>query len=223
MKEADKTFAENKPFLQVILTVSNHRPFTFPDGRIDLKSREAGRSGGVKYADYCAGKFIKEAKQKPWFDNTIFVFVADHSSGSQGNQELNFDLHQIPLIIYGPKFVKPQKITYPISQIDTAPTLLSLMNIKESGFIGQNALSPDYETRLFMCNYQKIAYVCKNQCVIFSPVRHISFYRDNKLVSTVIANKDGTINAPDPQLAEVYKDAIAYFQHTDRWQTLLKE
>lgn len=223
LKEADKTFAENKPFLQVILTVSNHRPFTFPDGRIDLKSREAGRNGGVKYADYCAGKFIKEAKQKPWFNNTIFVFVADHSSGSQGNQELNFDLHQIPLIIYGPKFVKPQKITYPISQIDTAPTLLSLMNIKEGGFIGQNALSPDYESRLFMCNYQKIAYICKNECVIFSPVRHVSFYRDNKLVSTVIANKDGTINAPDPQLAEVYKDAIAYFQHTDRWQTLLKE
>lgn len=223
LKEADKTYAEGKPFMQFILTVSNHRPFTFPEGRIDLKSREAGRFGGVKYADYSVGRFIREAKQKPWYDNTIFVFVADHSSGSQGNQELNFPLHQIPLIIHGPKFVKPQKITYPISQIDTAPTLLSLMNIKEGGFIGQNALSPDYESRLFMCNYQKIAYVCKNECVIFSPVRHVSFYRDNKLIATKTARRDGSIDAPDAQLAEVYKDAIAYFQHTDGWQTFLKE
>jgi phosphoglycerol transferase MdoB-like AlkP superfamily enzyme len=63
IKEADKSYNNNKNFINLILTTSNHRPFTYPDGKIDIASK-TNRSGAVKYADYAIGKFIEKAKGK---------------------------------------------------------------------------------------------------------------------------------------------------------------
>ncbi|MDP2247980.1 MAG: sulfatase-like hydrolase/transferase, partial [Nitrosomonadales bacterium] len=72
----DKAADSDSPFFVQIMTTSNHRPFTFPDGRIDLP--QGNRRGAVKYTDYAIGKFIDDAKSKPWFEDTLFVIVADH-------------------------------------------------------------------------------------------------------------------------------------------------
>ena len=76
--------AAGKPFHFFLMTTSNHRPFTFPAGRIDLASKTSGRDGGVKYTDYAIGKFIAESAKKPWFKNTIFAIVADHCASAAG-------------------------------------------------------------------------------------------------------------------------------------------
>ena len=76
LKEADQDFANHKPFLFQIMTTSNHRPFTYPDGKIDIPSGK-GRDGGVKYTDYAIAQFIEQAKTKPWFADTVFVMVAE--------------------------------------------------------------------------------------------------------------------------------------------------
>lgn len=81
VREADESFKSGSPFLQVVFTTSNHRPYTYPEGRIDIPSH-TGRMGAVKYADYAVGAFVEEARSKPWFENTLFVFVADHGAGS---------------------------------------------------------------------------------------------------------------------------------------------
>jgi phosphoglycerol transferase MdoB-like AlkP superfamily enzyme len=60
------------------MTTSNHRPFSYPDNKIDIPSK-SNRDGAVKYADYAVGKLIENSKNKPWFDKTIFVFVDDHA------------------------------------------------------------------------------------------------------------------------------------------------
>ena len=69
-------------------------PYTYPEGRIDIPSH-TGRMGAVKYADYAVGSFVEEARTKPWFDNTLFVFVGDHGAGSAGKQALNTETHRI--------------------------------------------------------------------------------------------------------------------------------
>jgi phosphoglycerol transferase MdoB-like AlkP superfamily enzyme len=69
------------PFLLQLMTTSNHCPRTYPDNRIDIKSGN-GCDGAVKYTDYAIGEFLDQARKKPWFDNTIFIFVADHTVGS---------------------------------------------------------------------------------------------------------------------------------------------
>lgn len=94
VREADESCGRGKPFLQVVFTTSNHRPYTYPEGRIDIPSL-TGRMGAVKYADYAVGAFVEEARTRPWFDNTLFVFVGDHGAGSAGKQALNPETHRI--------------------------------------------------------------------------------------------------------------------------------
>ncbi|MFR4416816.1 MAG: LTA synthase family protein [Akkermansia sp.] len=78
VREADESCGRGKPFLQVVFTTSNHRPYTYPEGRIDIPSH-TGRMGAVKYADYAVGAFVEEARQT-LVDNTLFMF-ADHGAG----------------------------------------------------------------------------------------------------------------------------------------------
>jgi phosphoglycerol transferase MdoB-like AlkP superfamily enzyme len=108
LKLADADYARQQPFLLQLMTTSNHRPYTYPDNRIDIKSGN-GRDGAVKYTDYAIGQFLEQARQKPWFDNTIFIFVADHTAGSAGKEDLPITNYQIPLFIYAPKMIEASR------------------------------------------------------------------------------------------------------------------
>lgn len=224
IKEADASHAAGKPFFNFVLTTSNHRPYTYPDGKIPIPSK-SGRSGGVMYADYSIGRFMEEARKHPWFDDTVFVFVADHGASSSGREEIKQGNHHIPLIIYAPKFIKPERRDQPISQIDAVPTLLSLLHFKYTGqFYGMNALDPGYVSRLFLSNYQKLAYVKGNETVIMRPVRGVHFYRDGRQIGSAAAAKpQDRVKAPDASLQQVLDEGISYYQHSARWREFLKE
>jgi phosphoglycerol transferase MdoB-like AlkP superfamily enzyme len=76
------------------MSVSNHRPFTYPDGKIDIPSNQKSRIGGVKYTDYALKQFFEMAKKQPWYSNTVFVIVADHCASSSGKTELPLDKYE---------------------------------------------------------------------------------------------------------------------------------
>ena len=80
LREMNSRAATGQKVFAHVMTTSNHRPFTFPTGRIDIPSG-TGREGAVKYSDWAIGRFMREAETRPWFKDTIFVFVADHTSG----------------------------------------------------------------------------------------------------------------------------------------------
>ena len=122
----DTAVASGKPVFMHIMTTSNHRPFTYPDGRIDIKS-PGGREGGVKYTDWAIGRFIEDARAKPWFDDTLFVIVADHCAAVAGKSKLPVNGYRIPLIFYAPKLVAPAEYVPMMSQIDIAPTILDML------------------------------------------------------------------------------------------------
>ena len=169
IKEADNSYAKNQPFFSFIMTTSNHRPYTYPDNKIDIPSH-SGRKGGVKYTDYAVDAFLKKASQKPWFDNTLFVFVADHNGGSAGKNELPLYRYKIPFIVYAPKLIKPQNITKLSSQIDLAPTLFALMNWSyKSKFYGQDILSNEFSPRALIGNYQKLGLYRGDKLTILLP------------------------------------------------------
>ncbi|MDD5581255.1 MAG: LTA synthase family protein [Methylobacter sp.] len=179
LKEADKDYQAHKPFFFQIMTTSNHRPYTYPDGKIDIPSG-SGRSGAVKYTDYAIQEFIKLAKTKPWFDDTIFVMVADHCAGSARKTELPVDKYHIPLFIYAPKYVPAIKNDTLSSQIDVAPTLLGLLNISyESQFYGRDILTMQKdEGRALISNYQKLGLFKDNKLVYLSPQQKIDVVDD---------------------------------------------
>ncbi|MFZ3154332.1 LTA synthase family protein [Pseudomonas sp.] len=143
LKIADADHAAGKPFFLQLMTTSNHRPYTYPEGRIDIPSGD-GREGAVKYTDYAIGQLLAQVREKPWFKDTLFVFVADHTAGSAGKEDLPVANYHIPLFIYAPEHIEPREFTDVVSQIDLAPTLLGMLNIDYvSTFFGRNVLRED--------------------------------------------------------------------------------
>ena len=162
-----------KPFFNQWMTVSNHRPFTYPDGRIDIPGTAKSREGGVKYTDYSLRKFFEMASKQPWFKNTVFVIVADHCASSAGKTELPLDKYRIPGFIYTPD-AKPEKFNQVMSQIDIMPTLFGLLNFSyESKFFGQDVLKPDYKPRAFIATYQDLGLIKDNVLTILSPKQQV--------------------------------------------------
>ncbi|MCF4010536.1 LTA synthase family protein [Rheinheimera sp. UJ63] len=137
---------QDKPFFSLIFTSSNHEPFEFPDDRIALHEQpKATVNNAVKYADYALGKFIAEAKKQAYWQNTVFLIVADHDNRVYGNSLVPVDKFHIPALILGAD-IQPQKISALASQIDLAPTLLSLLGISaETPLLGRD-FSRDAET-----------------------------------------------------------------------------
>lgn len=161
-----------KPFFAHIMTVSNHRPFTYPGGKIDIPEDSKSRKGGVKYTDYALGWFIEEARKQPWFENTVFVITADHCASSAGKTEIPLDKYHIPAMIYAPGFVQPGKMDLLVSQIDIMPTLFGLLHFSyESRFYGRNVFGPHYVPRALVATYQDLGYWEADVLTILSPVR----------------------------------------------------
>lgn len=204
LKLADADFAAGKPFLLQLMTTSNHRPYTYPDNRIDIKSGK-GRDGAVKYTDYAIGQFLQAAKQKAWFDNTIFIFVADHTAGSAGKEDLPVANYQIPLFIYAPKIVRPREDTQLASQIDLAPTVLGLLNMSyESTFFGRDLLlAPTLPPRVVLGNYQHLGLFDGNDLAILSPRKGLRRHDDALGVSIERGSQSS-----DPLITR----AITYYQ-----------
>jgi phosphoglycerol transferase MdoB-like AlkP superfamily enzyme len=209
--EADKSYAAGKMFLNFVMTTSNHRPFTYPGGKIDIPSK-TNRDGAVKYSDYAIGRLMAQAQKKPWFDNTIFIFIADHCAGSAGNTELPLWRYQIPAIFYAPKIIKPQIFTKNVSQIDIAPTLFGLMNIGyRSKFFGTDVLNniSAIKERAFVSTYSEVGYFTGNKLYLLRP-------KKEKVVFDVRIKKYGW-NGSAEKATKNYQqqkldDAIAYYQ-----------
>ncbi len=164
---------QNKPFFNHIMTVSNHRPFTYPNNKIDIPGDIKSRDGGVKYTDYSLKKFFEMASKQPWFKNTVFVIVADHCASSAGKTELPLDKYRIPGFIYTPD-AKPEKFNQLMSQIDVMPTLFGLLNFSyESKFFGQDVLKPDYTPRALIATYQDLGLIKDNVLTILSPKQQV--------------------------------------------------
>jgi phosphoglycerol transferase MdoB-like AlkP superfamily enzyme len=177
MAEADRCHAAGRPFHHFVMTTSNHRPFTWPAGTID--PRFQGREGGVAYTDYAIGRFIEKARARPWFKDTVFVFVADHCALVAGHRELEVKKYEIPLFVWSPANIPPKKVDVMMSQIDLAPTLLGLLGLPYGErFLGCDVLSASYRPRAFISNYQKVALLRGDGTLtVLKPTRQVSQYR----------------------------------------------
>lgn len=208
IKAADDSYAAGKPFYDFVMTTSNHRPFTYPEGRIDIPPHQ-GREGGVKYTDYAIGRLIEQARGKPWFEDTIFVIVADHCASSAGKNDLQVDRYRIPMLIYSPKHVQPGVVKRLASQIDVAPTLLGLLNFSyETKFFGHDLLHTDTDhDRALLGNYQKLGYLSDDTLTLLAPKGEVQSY------SVDLQHHRQEPNAIDRRH---YLDTVAYYQAASR-------
>lgn len=183
----DSKAAEKKPFFSLVLTTSNHRPYDFPAGRIDL-APGSNRAAAVKYTDYAIAGFIQSARTRPWFDNTIFVIVADHCASSAGKVQLPAYNYHIPLFIYAPALLKPQEITSISSQIDVMPTIFGILGLQyKSKFFGRDVIN--YPAgRAFISTYQLLGYLHQDELAILTPNQGPKTYRLNGFEQNLAPN-----------------------------------
>ena len=120
---------QQQPFFSLIFSSSNHEPFEFPDGRISLYQEPKNTAyNAVKYADWAMGRFFEQAMKSPYWQDTLFLVVADHDNRVYGSNLIPVEKFRIPGLILGAD-TQPEILTTLSSQIDLAPTLLSMAGI----------------------------------------------------------------------------------------------
>ncbi|PZR12603.1 MAG: sulfatase [Flavobacterium psychrophilum] len=206
LKVADKQYQNKQPFFNFIMTTSNHRPYTYPSGKIDIPSGK-NRQGAVKYTDFALRELFKKAKTKPWYKNTVFVIIADHCARSAGKDEIDVANYHIPAFIVNLPETSNQKITKQCSQIDLFPTLFSLMHWNyDSDFFGRNVLDNKFEERSLMGTYRKLVLMKQDKVMILSDQKKQAFYTWNK-------NNNSLKTLPMEQ--SFLDETIAWYQTAD--------
>ena len=208
LRVIDDNAAQGKPSFTHVMTTSNHRPFTYPDGRIDIRS-PGGRDGGVKYTDWAIGKFIDDARSKSWFEETLFVIVADHTASVAGMTKLPVSGYRIPLIFYAPKLVAPGEFTATMSQIDLPPTILDVLRADGGDdFFGRSVFElPATPPRAFISNYQELGYLKNDVLTVFSLNQKIQAFRVDPVTFE---------SFPMPIDRTLANEAVAYYQTASR-------
>lgn len=208
LRTLGKKHADGSPFFAHIMTTSNHRPYTYPDGRIDIPS-PGGRDGAVKYTDYAIGQFLDQARSQSWFKDTLFIITADHCASVAGKSKLPVAGYHIPLIFYAPGLIKPDTFDTRVSQIDLAPTIVELLGKKgDDHFFGRSFFEHgDALKRVFISNYQSLGYWRNDTLTVLLPKGQVESYQvDPKTLAT-------TPTPIDPRLLD---ETIAYYQSASR-------
>ncbi|MBP1748661.1 MAG: hypothetical protein H6Q52_1200 [Deltaproteobacteria bacterium] len=191
----------DKPSFTMVFTISNHPPFEFPDGRINLQGKPKNSlENAVRYADYALGKFFEQARKAPYWDRTVFLVVADHEDRVPGDELVPVKYFHIPALIIGPD-IKPGLYDKVASQIDLPPTLLSVMGIESTHPMqGQDLLQTpeNYPGRAIMQFNNSQAYMAGDRVVIHTP---------NKPATQYVFLNDELV--PTQEQPELIRDALA--------------
>ena len=201
--DGEKRAHPDTPVFAHVMTTSNHRPYTYPEGRIDIASG-SGREGAVKYTDFAIGRFIEEARTRPWFRDTVFVITADHGASARGTEQIPLEKYLIPAFVYSPGNIAPERMDRLMSQIDIAPTLLGILRFSYfSKFMGRDLLhSPVESDRAFVANFQTLGFMKGGSIAILRPKRRVDVYRVENGTYKALAGGD----------ARLVREASAFYQ-----------
>jgi phosphoglycerol transferase MdoB-like AlkP superfamily enzyme len=201
----DEQVARGERVFSVVMTTSNHKPFTFPPGVPGVPERGGGRDAGAHYADYAIGRFIDALAERPYGKDTLVVIVADHGARVYGREDIPLPSYEIPFMVYAPHHVRPGRVNALTSQIDVAPTVLGLLNISyDSTFFGRDVLAARADEHRALFNHN----------------RDIALYTDGTLNELGFRHAYSTLSydpgthrqTPAPSDPEGLKNAAAVFQ-----------
>ena len=122
----DEMASNNRPFFAAMMTASDHGPYYIPD-YFEPKNTEQ-KYQITEYADWSLQRFIEMAQEKPWFDNTLFVFVADHGAALDTDYSIPLSYFHTPLVFFMPDKLQPQVNEAIVSQMDVFPTVMGILN-----------------------------------------------------------------------------------------------
>ncbi|MDO9262766.1 MAG: LTA synthase family protein [Desulfosalsimonadaceae bacterium] len=171
-QEFSERHSKGQPFFALVFSSTNHDPFDFPKGRIELYDQPMQtRNNAAKYADYAIGRFFEQAEKSSYWEDTVFLVVADHDSRVTGADLVPVSHFRIPGVIVGAGIPHKRDVRL-VSQIDLPPTLLSLMGVdNENPMLGRDMTRQpeDYTGRAMMQYDTTFAYMEGDQVMILQP------------------------------------------------------
>jgi phosphoglycerol transferase MdoB-like AlkP superfamily enzyme len=202
-----------QPFCGTILSVSNHKPYTYPKGKIPEDPDERRRENAVKYSDYALGRFFEAARKEAFWTNTLFVVVADHGARVYGEQSIPIQSYEIPLLIAGPAVVKgPSRISQLGCSLDVPTTVLGLLGRPyESLFFGRDLLRSRPEEGCALLNHNRdIGRLAHDRLVVLGLKQAVEFYQGDPKVAEM-----RPLSQPTDADRELERDTIAVYQVAD--------
>lgn len=168
-QEFEQLHRQGKPFFSLVFSSSNHDPFEFPGDRIALYEQpKQTRNNAAKYADYALGLFFELAQQSDYWQDTLFLVVADHDSRTYGSDLVPVPHFRVPALLLG-EGIAPRRDDRLVSQIDLPPTLLSLAGIdSDNPMLGQD-LTRYSPNRALMQFDQNFALLNGSHMVVLQP------------------------------------------------------
>ncbi len=208
LAECESLHQGGQPFFMTILSTSNHRPYTYPEGRIDLPSAAQTRDNAVKYADWALGDFFAQARKHAFYENTLFVVLGDHGARVYGSQLFPMQSYRIPVLMILPHGERKATRCHTLaSSLDIAPTIMGILGGSyRSVFFGRDALNIDPKSgyALMQHNHDVALLESSHRILVLGFQKKATMFRLNKTTYQLTR-----LDVPD---ADLRADAISIFQ-----------
>lgn len=176
---ADDMNKQSSPFFSTIFTLSSHHPFTVPE---QYKDRFTGGPlpilKSVQYADYALSQFFDTIKSEDWFDQTLFIITADHTSTSfKPGYQNAIGKYRIPILFYCPKFISPRRSSEIVQQNDIFPSVIDFTGIGGDVLsFGSSVFSDRHDAFAvsYINNYYQL--IQDEYCLQFDGQKSLAFY-----------------------------------------------
>jgi len=137
----NKLSEQRSPWFSTVFTLSSHHPYTVPSKYSELPDGTLPIHKAVGYTDEALRLFFENAKTQPWFQNTIFIITADHTSINETKTYKSYrGKYEVPLLIYAPKILSPYKVDRPVQHIDISSTIKALAGVPRQVTAGTSLL-----------------------------------------------------------------------------------
>lgn len=212
LTEMDAMHARGRPFYTLVLSVSNHRPYQFPQGEIAWDPSLKSRENAVRYADWALGRFIRQARQHAFFKDTLFVLMGDHGARVYGSAEIPLPSYEVPILFYAPGVIPAgAKVDTMTSSLDIPPTVLGVLGMEyDSPFFGHDVLHVDPSAgRALMTHNNEIALMKGSRIAV------LGLHRSAQLFDLRPDGSFVLLARPDRAGVELIEDAISYYTGAD--------
>ncbi len=166
----------SRPFLAVIQTAGNHKPYTIPEDsrgfeRSSAREQDVQRFGfdslpefeAMRLIDHSLGHFFRLARQQAYFEDTLFVLYGDHGSPSApehrpaADGQLRLARFHVPLVLYAPKHLEPRVVDAVASQLDVLPTVVGIAGASGvNSTLGRDLFDPAFATSRYAFTVERI-------------------------------------------------------------------
>lgn len=201
--------SDNPPTLSLAFSVSNHSPWEYPEGRITPIGDPATVENTVRYADWAIGEFFAKARASHYWEDTLFLIVADHDARVGGKSLIPVRHFHIPAMILGGS-ITPRRDDRIISQIDLPVTLLSLAGIHaDHPMIGHDLTLPNSGGRAMMQYGDNYGYLKNDLLTVLEPMREPTQWR-YQAPESYTASSTSDISLMEEALAHALWPSWAY-------------